>query len=257
VICGYSLTRILANGAVGPAGTGSQGRRPNRRRARARIFLRADPVRGAAQRGRVAGRSRAVGRGWLLFCRGTPPHASYLFKHALVQDAAYGTLMRGRRQELHTRVAAVLEERFADLVERQPEVLAHHLTAAGNSSRAVDQWLKAGRHDATVRFAYPEAMAHLKRGLAALPSLPEGPARDRREIELQLALGLCSFTAEGAVAALPAYTRAHELADEQGSPRQRFEALYGVWQSRNVSGGIGAARPFSDRLLRMSEQEQD
>ncbi len=100
-------------------------------------------------------------------------------------------------------------------------------------------------------------MAHLERGLAALPSLPEGPARDRREIELQLALGLCSFTAKGAVAALPAYTRAHELADEQGSSHQRFEALYGVWQSRNVSGGIVAARPFSDRLLRMSEQEQD
>ncbi len=80
----------------------------------------------------------------LLFCRGTPPHASYLFKHALVQDAAYGTLMRGRRQELHTRVAAVLEEHFADLVERQPEVLAHHLTAAGNSSRAVDAMAEGG-----------------------------------------------------------------------------------------------------------------
>jgi predicted ATPase len=67
----------------------------------------------------------------LLFCRGTTPHASYLFKHALVQDAAYSTLLRGRRQELHVRVAVALEEHFADLVERQPELLAHHLTAAG------------------------------------------------------------------------------------------------------------------------------
>ena len=82
----------------------------------------------------------------LLFCRGTPPYASYLFKHALVQDAAYSTLLRGRRQELHARVAAVLEQHFADLVERQPELLAHHLMAAGNTERAVDQWLKAGQH---------------------------------------------------------------------------------------------------------------
>src|SRR5271169_6156892 len=74
----------------------------------------------------------------LLFCRGTAPHASYLFKHALVQDAAYSTLLRRRRQELHARVAAVLEGHFADLVERQPELLAHHLTSAGDTERAVD-----------------------------------------------------------------------------------------------------------------------
>ena len=74
----------------------------------------------------------------LLFCSGTAPHSSYLFKHALVQDAAYGTLLRGRRQELHAGVAAALELRFADLVERQPELLAHHLTAAGDTERAVD-----------------------------------------------------------------------------------------------------------------------
>ena len=84
----------------------------------------------------------------LLFCRGVPPHASYLFKHALVQDAAYGTLLRTRRQELHARTAVVLERDFADLVEAQPELLAHHLTAAGDTERAVDQWLKAGQHAA-------------------------------------------------------------------------------------------------------------
>src|SRR6202040_2551543 len=77
----------------------------------------------------------------LLFCRGAPPHASYLFKHALVQDAAYGTLLRARRQELHARVGAVLEDHFADLVEREPELLAHHLTAPGDAERAIGQWL--------------------------------------------------------------------------------------------------------------------
>jgi hypothetical protein len=103
----------------------------------------------------------------LLFCRGTAPHASYLFKHALVQDAAYGTLLRGRRQELHGRVAAALETRFADLVERQPGLLAHHLTAAGGTERAAHQWLKAGRH-AAAQSAYLDAIAHLERGLGLL-----------------------------------------------------------------------------------------
>ena len=171
-----------------------------------------------------------LGDAGLLFCRGTAPHASYLFKHALVQDAAYSTLLRGRRQELHARVAAALEEHFADLVERQPELLAHHLTAAGNTERAVDQWLKAGQH-AAARLAYLEAIAHLERGLGLLHSLPESPVRNGREIELQLALGLCLFTAKGAVEAKPPYTRAHELAERSGEPQQRFEALYGVWQS--------------------------
>src|SRR6478736_283774 len=145
-----------------------------------------------------------LGDAGLLFCRGTAPHASYLFKHALVQDAAYSTLLRGRRQELHARVAAALEAHFADLVERQPELLAHHLTAAGNTERAVDQWLKAGQH-AAAQFAYLEAIAHFEQGLGLLHSLPESPVRNGREIELQLASGLCLFTAKGGVAAKPAY----------------------------------------------------
>src|SRR5262249_48620518 len=125
----------------------------------------------------------------LLFCHGTAPHTSYLFKHALVQDAAYGTLLRGRRQELHGRVATALETHFGDLVERQPELLAHHLTAAGDTARAAQQWLKAGRH-AAARPAYLEAIAHLERGLDLLHSLPESPDRDQRDIDLQLALAV-------------------------------------------------------------------
>ena len=89
----------------------------------------------------------------LLFCRGTAPHSSYLFKHALVQDAAYSTLLRGRRQELHARVAAALEEHFADLVERQPELLAHHLAGSGAPERAITQWLNAGRRSVGVGVA--------------------------------------------------------------------------------------------------------
>jgi predicted ATPase len=197
-----------------------------------------------------------LGDAGLLFCRGTAPHASYLFKHALVQDAAYSTLLRGRRQELHASVAAALEGHFADLVERQPELLAHHLTAAGDTERAVDQWLKAGRY-AAARLAYLEAIAHFEQGLGLLHSLPESPVRNGREIELQLALGLCLFTAKGGVAAKPAYARAHELAETSGEPQQRFEALYGVWQSTIVSGGVIAASALPERLLRLAEREGD
>jgi tetratricopeptide (TPR) repeat protein len=192
----------------------------------------------------------------LLFCRGTPPHASYLFKHALVQDAAYSTLLRGRRQELHGRVAAALEAHFAGLVERQPELLAHHLTAAGNTEHAVEQWLKAGQH-AAARLAYIEAIAHFERGLAVLASLPESPARDGQEIELQLARGVSLFTIEGLTspAADQAYKRAQKLSERHGTERQRFMAVYGVWQQN--ADRILDARGLSEKLLQMTEHEED
>jgi len=130
----------------------------------------------------------------------------------LIQDAAYSTLLRARRQELHARVAAALEQRFADLIERQPELLAHHLTAAGEPERATDQWLKAGRY-AVERSAHLEAIGHFGRGLATLAALPEGPARNEREIELHLARGPSLFAAKGYISpeAAEAYARAREL----------------------------------------------
>jgi class 3 adenylate cyclase/tetratricopeptide (TPR) repeat protein len=194
----------------------------------------------------------------LLFCRGTAPLASYLFKHALVQDAAYSTLLRGRRQELHARIVATLEEHFADLVERRPELLAHHLTAAGNTERSVDQWLKAGRHAAT-RLADLEAIAHFERGLAALAAVAEGPARDRREIELQLARGMSLFTAEGFVSAkaAQAYARARELAEQQGDARQQFESIYGLWQSSIGAGMVVDSHGLSGRLLQLTKGTAD
>jgi len=189
----------------------------------------------------------------LLFCRGVAPHSSYLFKHALVQDAAYGTLLRARRQELHARTAAVLERDFSDLIERQPELLAHHLTAAGDTARAVEQWLKAGRH-AAARTTHLEAIGHFDRGLAVLASLPQGPARDMREIELQLARGLAYFTAKGLVAAeaAGAYARARELAETRGEARQLFTAIYGLWQSASGSGTAVECTRLSNRLQQLA-----
>jgi class 3 adenylate cyclase/tetratricopeptide (TPR) repeat protein len=189
----------------------------------------------------------------LLFCRGTPPNSSYLFKHALLLDGAYGMLLRGRRQELHARVAAVLEQEFPDLVERQPGLLAHHLTAAGETERAVNQWLIAGRHAAT-RLAHLEAISHFERGLTTLAALPENPVRDALEIELQLARGLSLFTAHGfkATDAGNVYGRARELAERRGDSHQLFMAVYGLWQTAVGTGKIFDCRRLSNRLQQLT-----
>jgi predicted ATPase len=193
----------------------------------------------------------------LLFCRGIAPQASYLFKHALVQDAAYSTLLRGRRQELHARVAAVLEQHFTDLVERQPELLAHHLTAAGEGERAVDQWLTAGRQ-AAARSAHLEAIGHFGRGIAALNSMPESPNRDRGEVELQLAKGLSLLTAKGftSAEAVEAYARAKDLCERNADSDHLFVALWNLWMTTAVSNPE-AARPLSNRLLILTNTQQD
>jgi predicted ATPase len=194
----------------------------------------------------------------LLFCRGVPPQSTYRFKHALVQDAAYGTLLRARRQELHARVASVLEQDFSDLVERQPELLAHHLTAAGNSERATEQWLKAGQR-AAGSLAHVEAIAHLQRGLALLASLPETAERDAREIELQLALGHSTLTVKGmgSQETVDAYTRARQLAERHGDDRQLFQALFGSWIINSGTGGIRAALPYVHRLAQVADLADD
>jgi class 3 adenylate cyclase/predicted ATPase len=192
----------------------------------------------------------------LLFCRGTAPQSSYLFKHALVQDAAYGTLLRGRRQELHARVATTLERHFPDLIGTQPELLARHLTGAAEAERAVEQWLKAGQF-AAVRLAHLEAIRHFDRGLALVGSLPESVARDRQEAELQLARGLSLFTTEGFIsnAAAQAYARAHELAEKRADARQLFIAIYGRWQGSAGAGRVLEGRHLSTRLLGLTEGE--
>jgi class 3 adenylate cyclase/predicted ATPase len=191
----------------------------------------------------------------LLFCRGVPPRSSYRFKHALVQDAAYGTLLRTRRQELHALVATVLEQEFADLIEREPELLARHLTASGDTERATDQWLKAGQY-AAGRLAHVEAIAHLERGVALLASLPETVARDAREIELQLALGLSSLTVKGFASPEMAdsYARARQLAELHGKDHQLFAALFGLWGSNLGLGGIRMTRSYVHRLSQVADR---
>jgi predicted ATPase len=135
-------------------------------------------------------------RAELIFRRGTPPHAEYTFKHALVQDAAYGTLLRSRRQQLHARIAATLEDQFPEIVVAQPALLAQHCAEAGLAEKVVGYWLKAGQQS-VVRSAMTGAVAQLQKGLDQLASLPDNPRRQQQELDLQIALGPAMIAARG------------------------------------------------------------
>jgi predicted ATPase len=128
----------------------------------------------------------------LLFRQGVPPHATYLFKHALLRDAAYGCLLRSRRQALHARIGSILEEQFPDVVEQQPAILAQHWTEAGLIERAMANWTKAGEAS-VARSANEEEVVQLRKGLALLPALAEGAQRSRQEFELRVGLGWALF----------------------------------------------------------------
>ncbi len=156
----------------------------------------------------------------LIYRRGTPPDAEYTFKHALVQDAAYSTLLRSRRQQLHAHIAATLEDRFPEIIAAQPALLAHHCEEAGLSENAVDYWLAAGRR-AWGRSMLADAVALLRRGLALVPGLPDSDWRLQREFDLQIALGqaLCHFQSWGAPETGEAYARAQQLSVKLNRPR--------------------------------------
>jgi predicted ATPase len=164
----------------------------------------------------------------LIYRRGAPPDAEYTFKHALVQDAAYDTLLRGRRQQLHAHIAAALEGRFPEFVAAQPALLAHHCTAAGLTEPAIVYWLAAGRQ-ALARSATAEAAALLRRGLALVPALPDEDRRRETELDLQIALGQAltgSHTNWGVPELAEVYSRARELAATLNRPRALLSILW-------------------------------
>jgi class 3 adenylate cyclase/tetratricopeptide (TPR) repeat protein len=166
----------------------------------------------------------------LVFARGTPPEASYLFKHALVQDAAYGSLLRSRRQGLHSRIAATLQARFPEIVQTQPTLLAQHCAAAGLAEQAVDYWLKAGQQ-ALARWAMAEAAAQARKGLEALTMLPDAPWRRQQELELQLVLssGLKITKGFSATETVEALARAQALAEQLDRPEHVPSLMIGQW----------------------------
>ena len=194
----------------------------------------------------------------LVFRRGTPPEATFLFKHALVQDAAYGTVLRSKRQALHARIAEVLEAQFPETVDTQPERLARHFAQAGVATKAVAYCLKAGQR-AMDRSAMPEALTHMTKGLELLSTLPEGTERDRQELDLQVAFGKTLIAAKGYSAPETgrAYARARELCQRLGDSSQLFAVLRGQYVFHNVRAELRKARGLAEQLLDLAQHDQD
>jgi class 3 adenylate cyclase/tetratricopeptide (TPR) repeat protein len=192
---------------------------------------------------------RLVGSG-LVFQRGAPPAADYQFKHALVQDTAYGTLLRGPRQALHGRIAVAIENQASERVEREPEILAYHWAEAGNAQRAAGYWLEAGRR-AAARSANREAVAHLSRGTETVASLPKCAEVMRLEEALQLALGpaVMSIRGFGAQEAVTAYRRARELADALQDYPSLFAAIWGLWLTAGQTMEVDQRKQLVDELF--------
>ncbi len=195
----------------------------------------------------------------LVFQVGTPPAASYQFKHALVQDTAYSTLLRGPRQALHERLAAALEKRLRATGDGEPEILAHHFAEAGQPERAASYWLDAGRREAG-RSANIEAIAHLRRGIDALVPVAETPGRLKLELALQLALGPVLMANEGFSSAHgeAAYLRAQSLAERLGDDRALFAAAWGRWMT-TAQGPLNdkAVSDIVKELFRVAQQIND
>jgi class 3 adenylate cyclase/predicted ATPase len=194
----------------------------------------------------------------LAFRRGTPPDAVYTFKHALVQDAAYSTLLRDRRQQLHARIAATLEGRFPDVVAAQPALLAQHYEGAGLTEKAVGYWLAAGRQ-AWGRSMSAEAVALLRRGLALVPSLPETDERQGRELDLQIALGqaLVANRGWGTQEMGAAYARARHLAATLNRSRELLFTLQGEFQYHVSRADLSRARQLSAEMRDQGESSGD
>ena len=194
----------------------------------------------------------------LVYQRGIPPQATYLFKHALIQEAAYQSLLKRTRQQYHARTAQVLVEQFAETVEAQPELLAQHYTAAGLMVQAVPYWRQAGQR-ALERSATLEAVAHLTQGLEVLDTLPDTPERAQQELGLQIALGPALMNTKGQAAPEVgrAYARAHELCQQVGELPQRFQVLWGVRYMHQVRGQSQQAYEVGKELLGVAQQLHD
>jgi class 3 adenylate cyclase/DNA-binding winged helix-turn-helix (wHTH) protein/predicted ATPase len=191
----------------------------------------------------------------LLYQRGLPPQATYVFKHALIQDAAYQSLLKRTRQQYHQHIAQVLEAQFPELCDTQPELLAHHYTEAGAMAQAVPYWQQAGQR-AIERSAHLEAIGHLTRGLEVLKTLPDTPDRTRQELDAQTALGLALRAIHGwsAPEAVQAYTRAWELCQQVGETPQRFPVLFGLWTSSIVRPEFQTASALGEQLLSLGQR---
>ena len=194
----------------------------------------------------------------LIFQRGIPPDAEYTFKHALVQETAYSTLLRNRRQQLHARIADVLEVKFPEVVETQPELLARHCTEGGLVEKAVDYRLRSGKQ-AFARGAMAEAEAELRKGLDLLYSLPDSAARQEQELNLQITVGNTLLATRGYAApeAGEAFEHARQLCQKLNRPQQLNRVLTGQFFNRLLRGELEQAEFLAGELRRLGEAASD
>jgi predicted ATPase/class 3 adenylate cyclase len=192
----------------------------------------------------------------LVFRRGEPPEAIYSFKHALVRDAAYESLLKSRRQQLHGQIARAMEKKFPDIVVSQPEIVAHHFTEAGLAEPAIDYWLKAG--NLALSRSATAAVGHLKQGLKQVPNIDDPMLRNKWELLLQTSLGNALQATKGwsIDSAKHAYTRALQLCNESGLDEldeHTFPAVFGLWTWNFLRAVLDEAQALAEHLLNTAE----
>jgi predicted ATPase len=194
----------------------------------------------------------------LLYQRGRPPRATYTFKHALVQDAAYQSLLKRTRQQYHQQVAVLLEARFPETAATAPEVVAHHYTEAGRYEQALSYWQRAGQR-ALQQAGNQEALRHLTKGLELLATLPDTPARAQQELDFQMLLGpaLMATLGYGASEVERVYSRARRLCQQVGDTPQLFSVLRGLWQFSILRAELRTAYELAQQLFSLAQRLHD
>ena len=194
----------------------------------------------------------------LLFSRGEIPNAVFTFKHALVQETAHMSLLKKRRQEFHRRIVKALENSLADVIQSNPELLAHHCTEAGMLEQAIPYWKSAGEL-AVSRSAHAEAINHLNEGLLVLHQLPDSEKKIHNEILIQIALGvpLTALRGYGSPEVEKAYARASALCQQAGETAQLVPALYGLWRYYLLRAEYKEALALSDKILNLARQSKN
>jgi class 3 adenylate cyclase/predicted ATPase len=188
---------------------------------------------------------------------GVPPQATYLFKHALIQEAAYQSLLRSTRQQYHQRIAQVLETQFPESATTQPELLAQHYTEAGLREQAIAYWQRAGQR-AVEHSAHLEAISHFTHGLELLTALPDTPQRAQHELTLRIAVGTPLIATRGYPApdVAQTYSRALELCQHIGATPQLLQATAGLFAFYLTRGELRTAQQLSARVLRLAQEAQ-
>jgi predicted ATPase/class 3 adenylate cyclase len=200
----------------------------------------------------------ALNRADIIQQSGVPPQSYYVFKHALIQEAAYDTLLKSVRQRHHQRIAQAYVERFADVAQSRPELVAHHYSRAMMPGAAVPFWQQAGEL-AVARSGYEEAVAHLGEALEQIRLVPDSQARAATELGLRVTIGPALIAGKGMAAPETGanYARACELAETLGETKDRFAALWGDWVYKNSAGQLIAASRRSEDLVMLSRKLGD